>query len=394
MGADMRLTQAQVRVKQIAKVSEAILRREISRYPPFIDAFEQRYADFTQRRYGLSFCNGTSALEAALFAANVQPGDEVIVPSCTFHASIDPILNAGATPVFADVDANSFTLCPVDLAAKITTHTKAVIVVHLWGIPADMGAIRQIIGEQPIALIEDVSHAHGARWGARVCGAWGDLGVFSLQGSKPVAAGEGGMVVTDRRDYYLRMSAWGHFNRHGEYLAEVGMEAFQYTGVGYKRRMAPLGALLATVDLDALEAINQIKRDNVAKLDAHLGNVTGIAIATPTPPAIRGGFYQGYPIRIIREQGSATKAIDALKAAGIRAAPYPFPLHHHLPIYLSREHRSSLITQKIPASQIPPAVTLPVTDSLKEQLILVAPEYINRLNNRLLNQLTAVLAGV
>ncbi|MBE9111683.1 aminotransferase class I/II-fold pyridoxal phosphate-dependent enzyme, partial [Nodosilinea sp. LEGE 07298] len=179
------------RTRQTARVARAIWRGDISRYPPFVAAFEQRYARWVGRSYGLSLCNGTSAIEAALFAAQVGPGDEVIVPSCTFHASIDPILNAGAVPVFADVEEKSWTLNPMAVQANITPRTKAVIVVHLWGIPAAMGPLMAVLEGHNIALIEDVSHAHGARWGDRACGAFGRFGVFSLQGSKPVAAGEG-----------------------------------------------------------------------------------------------------------------------------------------------------------------------------------------------------------
>lgn len=224
--------QTHILTNKIIRISQALARRQISRYPLFVEQFEQRYADSVGRQYGLSFCNGTSAIEAALFAANIGPGDEVIVPSCTFHASIDPILNVGATPVFADVEEKTFTINPTEVAQKLTDQTRAVIAVHVWGIPANMEQLRQVLEGRPITLIEDVSHAHGARWGDRPCGAWGDFGVFSLQGSKPVAAGEGGMVVTDSWAHYIRMSAWGHFDRHAEHFAAAGLEAFGSTGLG------------------------------------------------------------------------------------------------------------------------------------------------------------------
>ena len=235
------------------RVSQALANNEISLYPSFVEAFEQRYAAWLGQRYGLSFCNGTSAIEATLFAANVQPGDEVIVPSCTFHASIDPILNTGAIPVFVDVEETSLTIDPVEVAKKLTPKTKAVIAVHVWGIPVDVKRLRHVLAGKSVALIEDVSHAHGASYDGRPCGAWGDFGVFSLQGSKAIAAGEGGIVVTDSWESYIRMSAWGHFNRHSQHFAVIGLEAFEATGVGYKRRMAPLGTILADVDLDHLD---------------------------------------------------------------------------------------------------------------------------------------------
>lgn len=381
---------AKTRVQQVTAITQALLRHEISRYPAFVERFERRYAATVGRRYGLSFCNGTSALEAALFAAGVGPGDEVIVPSCTFHASIDPVLNAGATPVFADVDEKSLTLCPVDLKRKLSARTKAVVVVHLWGIPADMGAIQGILANPAITLIEDVSHAHGACWGSKACGAWGDFGVFSLQGSKPVAAGEGSMIVTDRREDYLRMSLWGHFDRHGDCFAEIGAEAFRYTGLGYKRRMAPLGALLANVDLNYLEAINRLKRKNVESLDFELGGIAGIDIVRPSQQAVRGGFYQGYPIKLTRPGLSAAAAIEKLKQSGIEASAYPFPLHHQLPVYIDPSFRAAVLAQR-PAHPSVEPTPLPVTERLKTQLLLLSPNYLTRLNQRRLSQLIRAL---
>ena len=115
--------QAQILARKIIRTSQALAQHQISRYPLFVEQFEQRYADLIGRQYGLSFCNGTSAIEAALFAANIGPGDEVIVPSCTFHASIDPILNVGATPGFADVEEKTFTINPTEVAKKLTDKT-------------------------------------------------------------------------------------------------------------------------------------------------------------------------------------------------------------------------------------------------------------------------------
>lgn len=383
-----------IKTKQISRVSWALIRGEISWYPPFIEKFEKRYAKLVGKSYALTFCNGTSAIEAALFAANIGPGDEVIVPSCTFHASIDPIVNAGAIPVFADVDEKSLTINPMEVQQKISPKTKAVIAVHLWGIPANMGALTQILQGKNITLIEDVSHAHGARWGHKACGAWGDFGVFSLQGSKSVAAGEGGIVLTDRREDYLRMSMWGHFGRHSGSLADIGAEDFRFTGVGYKRRMAPLGALLADADLDFLDRLNRQKRRNASILDYELGDIEDIAIARPAPEAVRGGFYQGYPIQIQRPQRSLTTVLANLTAAGIQAQAYPFPLHHRLRVYTDPAWRQALLWRQPSHHPSPPPPSLPVTERLARQLILLSPNYFLHLNRKTLRSLVEVLENL
>lgn len=383
----------QILTRKILRVAQAIAKHEISRYPDFIEAFEQRYAASVGRQYGLTFCNGTSAIEAALFAANIQPGDEVIVPSCTFHASIDPILNAGAVPVFADITETTLTIDPVDVARKLTPKTKAVIAVHLWGIPADMQTLRQILAGRNIALIEDVSHAHGSRWGDRACGAWGDFGVFSLQGSKPVAAGEGSIVVTDSWEHYIRMSAWGHFDRHSQHFAAVGLEAFGATGIGYKRRMAPLGALLADVDLDYLNVFNRVKQQHTDMLDQALSGIEGIGLVELPSPAHRGGFYQGYPVRIVQPGVSAQSVLAAFAQAGIQAQAYPFALHHRLPVYTDLAFRQALLTQQQPSQSVQSQVHLPVTEALEAQLILLSPNYLLELDRQVLHRLKTVLVS-
>ncbi|NES21055.1 MAG: DegT/DnrJ/EryC1/StrS family aminotransferase [Symploca sp. SIO3E6] len=383
----------QTSTKQILTVSKAILKKQISRYPAFLEDFEQRFARYTDKQYGLSFCNGTSAIEASMFAANIGEGDEVIVPSCTFHASIDPILNLGATPVFADVD-QSFTICPVDIAKKITPRTKAIVVVHLFGIPANMGSILEVIKGRNITLIEDASHAHGARWGDRLCGGIGDFGAFSLQGSKTVAGGEGGIVVTNDFSDYIRMSMWGHFNRHAELFSKIDADEFYFTGVGYKRRMHPISALLADADLDHLESVNQIKRKYASILDRELAEIKGIEVAKPSPEAVRGSFYQGYPIRVTRENVSAEQAITALKSVGIAAIPYPFALHHKLPVYTDKVFRQALIRQQPVENVTPSPFLLPVTENLKEQLLLLSPKYLISLDKKSLKQLKNTLKSL
>lgn len=382
------------RTRQMSRVAQAIWQGDISRYPAFVETFEHRYARWVGRAHGLSLCNGTSGLEAALFAAQVGPGDEVIVPACTFHASIDPILNAGATPIFADVEEKSWTLNPQEVKAKITPRTRAVIVVHLWGIPADMGSLMAVLADRGIDLIEDVSHAHGARWGDRACGAFGRFGVFSLQGSKPIAAGEGAMVVTDRWEDFVRMSMWGHFDRHGAHFRDIDADDFRYTGVGYKRRMAPLGALLADIDLDYLDHYNHLKQRQVERLDSELGDLPGIAIARPSREAQRGGFYQGYPIQLLGNDISRATVLSTLQAKGIVAQAYPFPLHHRLRVYTDLAYRHHALTGRPVPPAEPRSFSLPITEALAERLILLSPRYLLSLTAADLKTLRTVLGAL
>src|SRR3989344_3648680 len=144
---------------------------------PVIRELEQDYAAFTGRRHALAHNNGTAALLAAFFALDLKPGDEIIVPSATFWASVAPMLWLGALPIFCESEPERLGPDPVDIESKITARTKAIVVVHLWGMPCKMTEIQAIARRHNLKIIEDASHAHGARWRGRPCGTLGDISV-------------------------------------------------------------------------------------------------------------------------------------------------------------------------------------------------------------------------
>ena len=175
--------------EKIVRIATVVLRSQTTRYPPFVAKFETDFAKYIGRKFGLSFCNGTSSLEAALFALDVKPGDEVIVPSCTFHASLDPVVNCGAKPVFVDILPDNGTMDPVRIIDGITEKTCGIIVTHIWGFPADMRRICAIAKERKLWVVEDCSHAHGAEVAGKKCGSFGDISFFSLQGNTIIGSG-------------------------------------------------------------------------------------------------------------------------------------------------------------------------------------------------------------
>lgn len=384
---------ATTRIKQITTLSRALLKRETTFFPPFVPKFEKRFSEYVGTRYGLTFCNGTSAIEAALFAIGVQPGDEIIVPSCTFHASIDPIVNAGATPVFVDVSETSLTANPEDIAQKISKNTKAIILVHLFGTPADVSTVRKMIGSKKIYIIEDSSHAHGAKIGDKCCGSFGDIGVFSLQGRKAVAAGEGGIAVTNNESLYLKMSLWGHFDRHAAEFDKIGAQAFKYTGYGFKRRMAPLSVLVADAEMNHLDWINSAMNHTVALLDSNLSSLSCFKPIVPFSDSTRGGFFYGYPIYVLNDKLMASEVISALARNGFEATVYPFQYHHKLKIYnnLSLREFASMASGVDPFMNSSSAV-LPVTENLKDRLFFLPRKYLITLNSTRIKKLVKVLS--
>lgn len=178
--------------------------------------FEAEFAEWIGLPFALAHCNGTAALQAAMWAVGVGRGDEVICPSMTYWASGLPALTLGATLVWADIQRETLCLDPASAAERITGRTKAIVVVHYAGYPADVEAILELARPRGIKVIEDLSHAHGGICKGRKLGTIGNVGAMSIMSGKALPAGEGGLLVTADRDIYERAILWGHYERHAE----------------------------------------------------------------------------------------------------------------------------------------------------------------------------------
>jgi dTDP-4-amino-4,6-dideoxygalactose transaminase len=212
--------------------------------------FEREFAAWQGTQYALGCNTGTAALHCAMFGVGVGVGDEIICPGITYWASALPCLSLGATVVFADIDPQTLCLDPADLERHITPRTKAIVVVHYVGYPADMDEILEIARRHNIAVIEDVSHAQGGLYKGRKLGTIGDVGAMSLMSGKSFAIGEAGMLVTDNREIYERAIAFGHYARHAAELESADLKPF--AGLpwgGYKYRMHQLSSAVGRVQL-------------------------------------------------------------------------------------------------------------------------------------------------
>jgi len=212
--------------------------------------FEKKYAQLLGREYGLAYHNGTAAILGALYGLDIGVGDEVISPSLTYWATAAPAYNLGATPVFTDVEPETICIDPKDIEHRITPRTKAIIVVHYAGMPADMDSIIKIAEKHNLKILEDCSHAHGALYKGKEAGTFGDASVFSLMTGKSLAIGEGGILFTDDRKVYERAILFGHYIRHDEITLE---ELKPFAGLpsgGYKHRMHQLSSAFGLVQLE------------------------------------------------------------------------------------------------------------------------------------------------
>ncbi len=315
---------------------------------PVAKELESDYAKLTGMEYALSHNNGTAALLAAFFALDLKPGDEVIVPSATFWASVLPMIWVGAVPVFCESEPERLGLDPVDIERKITSRTRAIVLVHLWGLPSKMTEIIEVAKKHNLKIIEDASHAHGAVWRDRPCGSLGDITVFSLQGDKLAPAGEGGIFLCREYEYYERAVLLGDISRIIE--LETPARRFAATSFGIKTRIAPLSAALARIQLKRLEEHNQKRNQNLIYLSEELENF-GFHTFLP-PPHIKRVYFEFVirfnPDRIPLPMPSLLKA---LQSEGCHISMPRYPLIHQQPFFTEGHFRSIL--------RLPPEISPP-----------------------------------
>lgn len=292
----------------------------ISSAGKYIGQFEEMFARFCGVKHAISANNGTTALHLALVAMDLQPGDEVIIPTVTYIATANAVRYCGATPVLADVSRETMNLDPADIERHITPRTKGIIPVHLYGHPADMTAINAIARRHKLWVLEDAAEAHGAEVSGRRVGALGTCATFSFFGNKIVTTGEGGMITTD--DDALAA--------HLRLLRGQGMDPqrrYWFPVVGYNYRMTNIQAALGVAQMETVDQ-SIAERDQLAKTyDKHLGSLRDHLVLPSCAPWARQVFWM-YTV-FLRE--GTEKERDAvmrqLDAQGIETRPVFYPMH-------------------------------------------------------------------
>jgi len=287
-----------------------------------IERFEKRFSKKMGVRYGVSMSGGGPALHVALLAAGVQAGDEVVCPTYSWGQSAGCILQANAVPIFADIDPDTFTVTAETIAAKLTSRTRAIIVVHMYGQSADMDPILKLGRKRGIPVIEDAAQATGALYKKRRVGTLGALGCFSIGSGKQIVGGEGGMVLTDDRKLRDRVLFYGHHpQRHVRQLRDPGLLALS-DGLIYSYRMHPLAAVICNSMLGRLDRFNSERRKNHERLSRGLKTIFGIR-----PPSVRKDsrhVYHKYAPSFVPEELPETtrgKFVAALQGVGVPIRP-------------------------------------------------------------------------
>jgi len=329
---------------------------------------ENDYRAFLGVKHALAYCNGTSAIHAALHTFGFRPGDEVIVPSATYWASVMPVLWCGAVPIFCESELDQQGLDPDDVERKISPRTKAMIVVHLWGMPSKMDRLLEIAKRANLRVLEDASHAQGAKYRGRMIGTLGDAAVFSLQTTKLAPAGEGGMLVTNDDSIHEHAVCLGHYERIPSLTTPS--KRFAGTGFGLKHRMAPLSAALARSQLRHLGERNARRNNNIEYVARRLEPL-GFRTFLPTPELDRV-YFQFMILNDEARTGLDTQRLAvALRAEGCDVAYPRYPLLHQQPVFTEDRFIDIARLQHVPREQLPSyrVEALPNTTAANKRLL-------------------------
>jgi dTDP-4-amino-4,6-dideoxygalactose transaminase len=312
---------------------------------PRVRAFEEAFADYCRARYAIATASGTTALHVALLAHGIGPGDEVITTPFTFIASANSILFTGARPVFVDIDPVTFNLDPNLLEAATTSCTKAIMPVHLFGLPADMDPIMEVAERHGLVVIEDACQAHGAEYRAKRVGSFG-IGCFSFYPTKNITTAEGGMITLSDDEQIAEKC---------RIIRQHGMRRrYYHDELGFNFRMTDVHAAIGLAQLQKLEQFNQARIANARFLSEHLKGV-----ATPVvPEGYRHVFHQ-YTVRV--SDGRRDAVLEGLRERGIGTGVYyPVPVHKQR-VYVERGYEVTLPEAERAATEV---LSLPVHPGL------------------------------
>lgn len=289
-----------------------------------VHRFEQMFAEYQDARYGVAVSSGTTALEAAVWALDLPPGSEVLVPSYTFIATATAVMIHGLKPRFVDVDLKTLNVDLAHAASCVTPNTRAILIVHFGGLPCDMDAVMAFAAQHNLVVIEDAAHAHGARWAGRGLGSFGAVSAFSFQASKNMTCGEGGLVATNDAELFERVYSHHTHGRHRD------RAWYTHHSVSTNIRMTELQAALLLAQFERLEEQNRRRRANAKLLDELLAQMPDIAVVSSDDPRAAERTYHLYSIRYTPENPEVPvkRVVEALQAEGIPCATgYPVPVY-------------------------------------------------------------------
>jgi len=368
----MNLTAPQFDQEEIRLLADCLDSRWVTQ-GPMTARFEQLFAARHKVAYAMATTSCTAALHLATLALKLAPGDEVIIPAFTWVTSAHCAEYVGAKAVFADVEVETFNLDPLAFEGAITPATRAVVVVHLFGLAARMNEILEIAGRRGIAVIEDAACAVGTTYHGTLVGGLGDIGCFSFHPRKVITTGEGGMVTTMHADLAERVRS---FRNHGATGLPFGMDPAQpyamstYDNLGFNLRLSDIQAAVGVAQMAKLDSLLAERHSRAVRYSELLGDTEELAI--PTAPAGFGHTYQSYVVRVTKGGSRRRNAImDELAARMIQTRPGTHAVHR-LGYY---KHKYGLAPEQFPNAVLceETSITLPIfpgmTDADQEEVV-------------------------
>ena len=292
----------------------------ISSEGPFVQQFEQALAARVSRKWCVAVCNGTAALDAAIEALGIGPGDEVIMPAFTIISCIGQLIRCGARPVLVDSDARTWNMDVSQIEARITPRTKAIMVVHLYGLTADLDPILDIARRHGLRVLEDAAESHGQTYNGRPCGSFGDISTFSFYPNKLVTTGEGGMILTN--DDALAADCYSLRN-----LCFQAQRRFVHERLGWNLRMTNLQAALGVAQLERMDEFAARKRAMGRHYTQLLSGIDGLQL-----PLAKTGYAENiyWVYGLVLDEAmdlDAASAMRKLASAGVGCRPFFCPMH-------------------------------------------------------------------
>ncbi len=318
------ISEPSITKREIAYVTKAVKSGWVSSLGEYITQFEEQFADFTGTKYAVSCSNGTVALHLALVSAGIKQRDEVIVPDLTFVATANAVRYVGAIPVFADINPKTWCIEPHSIKKMITSRTKAIVPVHLYGYPSEMKVINEIAVEHGLTVIEDAAEAHGASINKKRVGSFGKCGVFSFYGNKIITTGEGGMITTNDQILHDR----------AKYLRDHAMsktKRYWHTELGYNYRITNIQAALGLAQLHRIDSIIKKKMKIFSWYKKYLGQSELFSL-NPEKKGITNVFWMVSILLSEKVKIDRDELMKKLREKNIDTRPFFYPISQ-LPMY-------------------------------------------------------------
>lgn len=313
----------------------------ISSEGPFIKKFEDGMSNYIQRKYAVAVTNGTAALELAIEALKIGKNDEVIVPSFTIISCAQAIVKAGAKPVLVDSEYDSFNMKIEDIEAKITPNTKAIMVVHIYGLPVDMDPILEIARKYNLKIIEDAAEMHGQTYNGKKCGSFGDISIFSFYPNKHITTGEGGMVLMDDLQLFERCKSLRNLC-----FSQDGNNRFIHEELGWNLRMTNIQAALGVAQLERIDEFVTKKRWIGAMYQELLADIKVINLPIISK-IFADNIYWVFAITLKDNYPKTAKEImKELSSRGIGTRPFFYPMHQQpvfnkMGLFINEEYQNA-----------------------------------------------------